>query len=264
MDMDRLNEMGRDPRFIPGIYNYCDAWCKRCAFTSRCMNYAMGQEMESGGSQSRDAENGAFWDRLHETFESTMEWAEEEAEEMEFDIDEEDLHEFLDQEEEVREAAHSQPCCRTAMRYRDVVDKWFKLNEALFADKGGELEFLTRVDKPGDEPVDDVTAVRDCLEVIRWYQLQIWVKLCRAATGTIRGRMEDLEGFQEDADGSAKVAIIGIERSIAAWATVLTKFPDHEDAIFSLTTLKRLLRQVEAAFPNARAFRRPGFDTEET
>ena len=35
------------------------------------------------------------------------------------------------------------------------------------------------------------------------------------------------------------------------------------DAIFALGTLKRLLRHVEAAFPNARAFRRPGFDTDE-
>ena len=22
--------------FIPGIYNYCDRWCERCAFTTRC------------------------------------------------------------------------------------------------------------------------------------------------------------------------------------------------------------------------------------
>jgi hypothetical protein len=264
MDMDRMDELARDPRFIPGIYNYCDAWCKRCAFTSRCMNYAMGKEMESAGSQSQDSENETFWDKLHETFESAMEGFEEEAEEMDFDIDEEDFDEFLDQEEEVREAAHSQPCCRTAMRYRDVVDEWFKLHEDLFADKGGELEFLTRADEPGDGSADDVTAIRDCLEVIRWYQLQIWVKLCRAATGTIRAEVDGLEGFQEDADGSAKVAILGVERSIAAWATVLTKFPDHEDAIFALGTLKRLLRQVDAAFPNARAFRRPGFDTDGT
>jgi hypothetical protein len=34
----------------------------------------------------------------------------------------------------------------------------------------------------------------------------------------IRGNLEDLEHAPQDADGSAKVAIIGIERSIAAWA----------------------------------------------
>ena len=150
------------------------------------------------------------------------------------------------------------------MRYRDVVDQWFKLHEALFADKGGELEFLTGADKPGAGPADDVTAIRDCLEVIRWYQLQIYVKLCRAASGAIRAERDELDGFQEDANGSAKVAIVGIERSIAAWATLLTRFADHEDAIFSLATLKRLLRQIEAAFPNARAFLRPGFDTEDS
>jgi hypothetical protein len=150
------------------------------------------------------------------------------------------------------------------MKYMDVVDQWFTLNEGLFADKGGELEFFTRTEEPADGPGDDVTAVRDCLEVVRWYQRLIYVKLCRAATGTIRAELADLEGFQEDADGSAKVALIGIERSIAAWGAVLGRFPDHEDAIFSLALLKRLLRQVEAAFPSARAFLRPGFDTEET
>jgi hypothetical protein len=264
MDMDRFEEMARDPRFISGIYNYCDAWCERCAFTFRCMNYAMAQEEQSGDSRSRDAENKVFWDKLHETFEAATEMIWEEAEDMDIDFDEEDFDEFLDRQEEVHEAARSQPYSRTAMRYMDVADAWFELNKALFADEGGVLELFARADDPGVGPADDTAALRDCLEVIRWYQRQIYVKLCRAASGTIRGHMEDMEGFQEDADGSAKVALIGIERSIAAWATVLRDFPDHEDAIFAMVTLKRLLRQVEAAFPNARTFRRPGFDTEET
>jgi len=262
MDMDRMDELARDPRFIPGIFNYCDAWCKRCPFTRRCLNFAMGEEMESGRSESRDVDNEAFWDKLDETFETAMEWPQDEAQDVDLDFDEDDFDEFLEREEGVREAAQSQPFSRIAKRYMDVVDEWFKLNAGFFADKGGELEFLMQADNPGDGPIDDVTAVRDCLEVIRWYQRLIWVKLCRAATGTIRAEVDEIECFQEDADGSAKVAIIGIERSIAAWATVLKRFPDHEDAIFSLTTLKRLLRQVDAAFPNARAFRRPGFDTE--
>jgi hypothetical protein len=109
MDRDRLDDLMGDPRFIPGIYNYCDAWCRRCPFTSRCMNYAMAQEEESGRAQSRDAENGAFWDSLHETFESTMERLEEEAEEMDFDIDEEEFQESMREQEEVDEMAHSQP-----------------------------------------------------------------------------------------------------------------------------------------------------------
>jgi hypothetical protein len=92
-------------------------------------------------------------------------------------------------------------------------------------------------------------------------QRLIYVKLCRAASGTIRAEGADLDYMQQDADGSAKVAIIGIERSMAAWATLLRRFPDHEDGLFALGTLRQLLRQVEAAFPHARVFRRPGFDT---
>ena len=30
-----------DQGFIPGVYNYCDRWCERCPFASRCRSYAM-------------------------------------------------------------------------------------------------------------------------------------------------------------------------------------------------------------------------------
>jgi hypothetical protein len=93
----------------------------------------------------------------------------------------------------------------------------------------------------------------------------IYVKLCRAASGMIHSEIEDLECIQEDANGSAKVVILGIERSISAWAALLPHFPDQESRILDLlATLKRLLRQVEASFPHALAFLRPGFDTDET
>lgn len=260
MDADRFDEMARDPRFISGIYNYCDRWCERCAFTGRCMNYAMGQEAEAAGdSRPRDIENEAFWDKLHETFESTMEMIEEQSDEMDFDFDEEDFDEFLERDEQIREAAKAQPYSRTARRYIDTVDNWFKLNDGLLDEKSDDPESSARTDITADDAAD----LRDCLEVIRWYQPQILVKLCRAAGGTVRAEINEVDCFQEDADGSAKVAIIGIERSIAAWATVLRRFPDHEDAIFALGTLKRLLRQVETAFPNARTFRRRGFDTDD-
>ena len=36
MNADDLLELAEDPRFIEGIYNYCDRWCERCAFTERC------------------------------------------------------------------------------------------------------------------------------------------------------------------------------------------------------------------------------------
>jgi len=48
-----MDEMARDPRFVPGIYNYCDQWCQRCALTSRCMNYALAMEVEAAFPNAR-------------------------------------------------------------------------------------------------------------------------------------------------------------------------------------------------------------------
>jgi hypothetical protein len=261
MDEEQMDELAGDPRFIPGIYNYCDAWCERCAFTARCLNYAMGQEMEAEVSRSRDSENEAFWDELHETFESTMEETEDQAEETDFDLDEEEFQESIREHEEIHEAAQAQPCSRTAMRYIDVADAWLRSHEGLLDGKADEPEASAPPDRAGTEPSSGAAGLRDCLEVVRWYQRQIYIKLCRAATGMIRGELEGNEYDPQDANGSAKVALLGIERSIAAWATLQHRFPDHEDIVLALGTLKRLLRQVEASFPNARAFRHPGFDT---
>ena len=263
MDEQRMDELAGDPRFIPGIYNYCDRWCERCAFTSRCLNYAMGEE-EFGGLESQDLDNQAFWDKLHGIFAATLKMVKEKAEELGIDLDAIDHEEMDRQEEQVHKRAKEQPYSKAAMKYVQMVEAWFKSNQGLLEDKSDELQMLAQADIPGTSPADEAVSIRDCLDVIRWYQHQIYVKLCRAATGTIRGELEDLEYAPEDANGSAKVALIGIERSTEAWAGLLPHFPDQEHAILDLlATLQRLLRKVETAFPDARAFRRPGFDTAE-
>lgn len=52
------------------------------------------------------------------------------------------------------------------------------------------------------------------------------------------------------------------QRPLRTWAELLRQFPDEEDRILPLlAALSGLLSDVEAAFPGARAFIRPGFDT---
>ncbi len=262
MDKRDLDDLAGDPRFIPGIYNYCDRWCERCPFTGRCLKYAMRQEMGSGGSQGRDAEREARWDMLHDTADTMRDMIEDRLGQMEFDL-KGGLREAIRAQGDIHEAAAAQPCSRTALRYIKIVDAWFQAHEGLLDDKNDELKSPAPAGVPGTEPVPGPVDLQDCLEVVRWYQHQIYVKLRRAATGMIRGELEGNEYHPQDANGSAKVALLGIERSIAAWATLQRRFPDHEDIVLALGTLQRLLRQVEAAFPDARAFRRPGFDTTE-
>lgn len=261
MDREQLERLAKDPIFIPGIYNYCDRWCERCPFTARCMTYALDEE-EPDNPEEQDINNKAFWDKLHNIFAVTMEMVREKVEEMGIDLDSLDTEETERQEEIIHYKAKEQPYSQAAMKYGRMVNNWFESNTELLEEKENELESLAQADIPGTSPVDDAASINDCLEVIRWYQHQIYVKLCRAATGMLRGEFEELEYSEEDANGSAKVAIIGIERSIAAWGKLLNHFPNDERTILDmLIILKHLLQQVESSFPHAREFLRPGFDT---
>jgi hypothetical protein len=57
------------------------------------------------------------------------------------------------------------------------------------------------------------------------------------------------------------VALIGIDRSIAAWGKMYAIFPEKEDEIIELLVqLERLRRFTEKEFPDAREFNRAGFD----
>jgi len=82
----------------------------------------------------------------------------------------------------------------------------------------------------------------------------------RAATGNENNDISD----KQDSDGSAKVALIGIDRSIAAWGKLLSYFPEQEDELLDiLVHLEKLRRTTENEFPDARAFIRPGFDDDQ-
>jgi hypothetical protein len=260
MDKKRLKKLANDPRFIPGVYNYCDRWCERCPFTSRCMNYALSED-EFDSPESKDITNQAFWDKLHGIFQATFEMVKETAEEMGIDLNAIDHEEYAEQEEMVHKMVKDQPYTKAAFAYVDMVNKWFESNEDLLKNKAEDILTLARAEIPDLKIEEDALKIQDCLEVMRWYQHQIYVKLCRASSGMIRDRLEDAEYFLQDANGSAKVAILGIERSIATWGGLLQQIPEQEDSILDLlVALKKLLRQVDAVFPDARAFIRPGFD----
>jgi hypothetical protein len=107
--------------------------------------------------------------------------------------------------------------------------------------------------------------LEETLKVIQWYQHQIYVKLARAISGKMEAESESDDEpaqYAKDSDGSAKVALIGIDRSIAAWGSIGRRLPTFRslDVPAILTHLERLRRSVEKVFPDARGFLRPGFD----
>ena len=104
---------------------------------------------------------------------------------------------------------------------------------------------------------DDAT---DPVAVVSWLSLHIASKIRRATVGLANDDGESSE-FPSDADGSAKAALVAIERSHAAWrALINTGLAAADTAALMLNDLAWLGHELERVFPKARAFVRPGFD----
>jgi hypothetical protein len=256
-----LKELAQDPRFIPGIHNYCDRWCERCPLTSRCLVFAAEQQDEAEEPASRDIRNQAFWERLQSHLAEATEILQEMMAEHGLALDPADVEPEADRTRGRVEAAAQDPAAAAARAYARAVDEWFEAAPPVFRERAAALEHQLDLGLAPAEAEAAVRRLQDAVEVVRWYQHQIVVKLMRA----IGSAQEDEALDSGDADGSAKVALIGMDRSITAWAELLRQLPDEEDRILPfLHDLSRLRREVERTFPGARTFVRPGFDTGES
>ncbi len=260
MDKEQVKRMAKNPNNIPGIYNYCDRWCERCVFTSRCLNYSMSEE-EFSDPETQDMQNEKFWEKLSETFKVTLELLQEMAEEQGIDLSSLDLEEGAETEEQDRKEVENHECTRACKRYAKMVSEWLKTSKPFFEEKDKELNEKLQLELPNSFPFVEADEIEDAIDVIQWHQHQIFVKLSRAIHGRIDEEREEPDDYPKDSDGSAKVALIAIDRSIAAWGRILEHFPDQEDECLKiLVHLERLRRKTEQGFPEARAFVRPGFD----
>lgn len=258
VNKDDIKRVTQNPAHIPGIYNYCDRWCERCTFTRRCANFAIG-ELQEIDNDELDIRNEGFWKTFQDTMQATLELVSEMAEEAGVHLGEIDVEE-AERDEKENEAERS-PIGIASMAYIRLVDTSLEEARDRFSERGEELELFARTDPEGFDPEGHLADLKDAVDIIRWYQHQIYVKMMRAIQGKEDPWEED-EGFPKDSDGSAKVALIGIDRSITAWTRMWRgHFPDEEDAFLPLLLhLDRLRRRIETDFPNARSFVRVGFD----
>jgi len=260
MDKEYIKKLAEDPKFIPGIYNYCDRWCEHCPFTSRCMNFALSEKQFSD-PQAQDINNKAFWQKLSEIFQLTLEMLKETAEEEGIDLDSLDLQAASDEERITSDIAKNHECSCAAKAYAEMVRDWLDSAKDLFEEKADALNLKARLELPDSNPAKEAASLKDSVDIIRWYQHFIYVKLVRATRGSLEEASQSLDEVSEDASGSAKVALIAIDRSIAAWGQMREHFSGRRDDILDiLVHLDRLRRKTETLFPNARAFVRPGFD----
>lgn len=258
MKKEELLKMARDPKYIPGIYNYCDRWCERCDFTERCLNYASLSEDDDSTGADQEINSVEFWNKISSNLALAADLVKDTAREHGIDLDAIDATDIAKEEEVRHSKAESHELAVTSMEYARSTGLWFKANEQLFAQKRKELLRTAALNLPGAQPQKQAADLKECIEVVRWYQFQIHVKLVRALMADDFDTGDD---GPSDADGSAKVALIGVDRSLEAWATLLAHFPEARDDILDFPAmLERIRRITEDTFPGARSFVRPGFD----
>jgi len=257
-----LPDLADDDRFIDGIFKYCDRWCERCPFASRCRHYATLADFS--GPVAGDPDTMEFWTRLGDVLARTQRMLRAIALEHGIDPDVEPTRETAEPRNDRTVNDYGLPT--GAAEYGSMVDAWFDAEMGAFQQKQDELEAMALMGIECGASYEQARRINDAVEVVRWYQHQIPMRLSRALAAladAVDGRSgaEARERYRTIADGSAKVALIGVDRSIAAWGTLYEQFPEKADGILrALVRLQRFAAEIEGVFPEARAFVRPGFD----
>lgn len=253
MDNDELLEMAGDSQFIEGIYNYCDRWCEQCPLTSRCLLYAT-EQVDDPNPATRYRRNEAFWRKFQDTFQMTHDLINSLADERSIDLNSSDIEAVAKEIGQRRERTEENEMSQSASDYAEAVEEWFKREDTL-------VESIEIILKENMDDTDISRNIADSFAVIRWYQFQIAAKIMRGLSQREVEAEEPQPDWQKDSDGSIKIALIGMDRSINAWGSLRDIMPDKSKSVLPmLTQLEQMRRQTEKEFPSARNFLRLGFD----
>jgi len=259
MKKENLLKRAGDPKYIRGIYNYCDRWCERCQFTSRCLNCALTEE-RFGNLEEIDIRNKEFWDKLSGLFRDTLEMISELALEKGIDLGSSGHEPGGKYKSRQRTNRITNLLYHLAEGYLVSARRWLRSNEDLLY-RAQDQMYRIRLLSSEENPEKGFADIKDAIEVIRWYMFQISAKIQRAGENESEELVIKEYDLPHDSDGSAKVALIGIERSIAAWRILLNNVPEQrKEVLHKIMQLKDLRKRTELSFPNARDFKRPGFD----
>jgi hypothetical protein len=260
METKDLIEFVNNPNFIPGIYNYCDRWCERCAFNTRCSVYAI--EREEDRPEPDDINSDRFWRKLASILTQTKELIVTWAKEHDVDLSENSFEEIDKERTERRKHVKSHRLARGGEKYASAVTRFFEREFKPLDTVADTVETQSAI-------VEETDCLRDAVDVIQWYQFFIAVKTMRGLMSRENEEVEELwedEDFKyaKDSDGSIKVALIAMDRSINAWRMLQLLQPELFEPINPLiATLENLRKETELEFPHAREFIRAGFDEPE-
>jgi hypothetical protein len=246
-----LLDLAQSGKFIPGIYNYCDRWCERCTMTSKCLTFAheLAMKEDATDPETNDLNNEKFWESLRLSFQVTFELLEEDAKR--FGIDLNNLPDVEIKKQEKR------PVEKLSKKYSTQMLKWLQANNEILKSKAEQLLLINNNEVPA-------LKFADAWEVVQWYCVFISAKVGRAHFDLEERLQEEDDEYNVYSDnlGSAKIALIAIDRSIAALSAMYSAMPENEDDYLKfLAILSQIKNQMLETFPTAMDFKRPGFDS---
>lgn len=236
-DFDRLVARASDPNLIPGIYNYCDHRCPRCPFNERCLSFLDSRDVEAECRGEPD--DVALAETIERSLRRTIEFIREVAEREGFDLSPGTLP---DEAPDSPPPERNDPLARGALEYAAITQRIVQALEPIVA-------------------LRDDADLTEAVDAMAWFSTLIGPKICRAIAGQANG-WDDPDEVQSDANGSAKVARLGIAESRRAWSVLMEAGKATADGVpaRAVQMLDELDRQLAARFPRAMEFVRPGFD----
>lgn len=238
--------------YIPSIYNYCDRWCERCSFTNRCMSYSSRIEWEEKHPDKKDD----WAAQLSYHFKKAIEMLHEAALQEGIDLNNiEPIEEKINEEIEVQK----EKAINLAKVYEGFAEDWLKAKKTIFEKRQDEI--VQQYEIGIKEVANDASDINNALEIIQWYFFFIRAKVSRAFSGLNDEDYLKAYPIQNDMNGSAKIAIVAIDNSLAAWEMLRQHFPDETDNILdNMLALSNMKKNILLHFPKVMEFIRPGFD----
>ncbi len=223
----RTAEAAHDTALVPGIYEHCDQWCSYCPATAHCLAYRrlLERQEQHGIPPFRSYEDVLEFSRGVTAEEGRL-------------TPELDALLSADPARQSLVLDIDDPLDDLASRYAFEVQRF--------------------LDRRNWMPPVQVAPQPSSIDVVAWYQVLIPSRLERALTSVkeaARGQADRLM----DANGCAKMVLIGIDRSHAALRRLRGQNDDAR-VVALLETLEQLGPAIERRFPSARAFIRPGID----
>lgn len=239
-EFDGILARASDPNLIPGIYNYCDRRCDRCAFTRRCFHY-----LETCRAISLEHKERLSVGRVvARSLECSRDMLQSVGRRLGVD-----LTDRLD---------GAAAAGRAPQPAEPIADPLVRIAREYAATTWPIVRALRPVLQLRGEAV-----LLEAMATLEAFSAGISAKVFRAVWNT-SGVDAASHQVQNDANGSAKIARLMIGEAREAWRTLMEPGQATSDGVPA--RLVRLLDDLDAGlrsrFPNAMDFVRPGFDTE--